>query len=131
MANTAPMGRIAPASKPSKGNTTHFDPIALHGEAINACAMATYYTRKGNHAGAARKSVQALSALRRLQAATKASANPCAKCPDNFPLPEALDVFDRRVIAGYVERRTACDMCPAEAKPCLSNLDSCGQGGAA
>ena len=68
MANTAPMGRIAPAPKPSTGNTHHLDPVALHGEAINACAMATYYTRKGNHAGAARKTVQALAALRRLAA---------------------------------------------------------------
>ena len=57
MANTAPMGRIAPAPKPSTGNTPHLDPVALHGEAINACAMATYYTRKGNHAGAARDMV--------------------------------------------------------------------------
>lgn len=69
MANTAPMGRIAPASKPSTGNTPHFDPVALHGEAINACAMATYYARKGNHAGAARKAAQALAALRRLNVA--------------------------------------------------------------
>ena len=122
MANTAPMGRIAPAFKPSMGNTPAFDPVALHGEALNACAMATYYTRKGNHAGAARKSVQALSALRRLQTATKASAKPCDKCRDNFPLPEALDVFDRMVIAGYVERRTACDLCPGAVKPCLANV---------
>ena len=111
MANTAP--------KPATGNHHSIDLVALHGEAINACAMATYYTRKGNHAGAARNSVQALSALRRLQTATKASANPCDKCPDNFPLPEAADVFDSMVIAGYVERRTACDLCPASAKPCL------------
>ena len=126
MANTAPMGRIAPASKPNTGNTPAFDLVALHGEAINACAMASYYTRKGNHAGAARKSVQALSALRRLQAATKASANPCDKCRDNFPLPEAVDVFDRMVIAGYVERRTACDLCPGAVKPCLANVTSKG-----
>ena len=68
MADTTPMGRISPASKPRTGNTPHFDPVALHGEAINACAMATYSTRKGNHAGAARKTVQALAALRRLAA---------------------------------------------------------------
>ena len=68
MANTAPMGRIAPASMPSTGNTPHLDPVVLHGEAINACAMASYYTRKGNHAGAARKAVQAVSALRKLAA---------------------------------------------------------------
>ena len=120
MANTAPMGRIAPAPKPSTGNTLHLDPVALHGEAINACAMATYYTRRGNHAGAARKAVQALGALRRLQSvAAKAPASPCTNCRDNFPLPEAADVFDSMVIAGYVERRTACDLCPASAKPCL------------
>lgn len=122
MANTAPMGRIAPASKPSTGNTPHFDPVALHGEAINACAMATYYTRKGNHAGAARKAVQALGALRRLQSvAARSPASPCTNCRDNFPLPEAADVFDKMVIAGYVERRTACDLCPADAKLCLTN----------
>ena len=123
MANTAPMGRIAPASKPSTGNTPHFDPVALHGEAINACAMATYYTRKGNHAGAARKAVQALGALRRLQSvAVKTPASPCTNCRDNFPLPVALDVFDRMVIAGYVERRSACDRCPGAVKPCLANV---------
>lgn len=48
--------------------TTHIDPVALHFEAVNACAMQSYYTRKGNHAGAARKAVQALAALRRLAA---------------------------------------------------------------
>ena len=122
MANTTPMGRIAPASKPSTGNTSHFDPVALHGEAINACAMATYYTRKGNHAGAARKSVQALTALRRLAAVrTASSAHVCTTCRDNFPLPQADGVFDAMVIAGYVERRTACDLCPTSSKPCLTN----------
>ena len=74
MANTAPMGRIAPAPKPSTGNTLHLDPVALHGEAINACAMATYYTRKGNHAGAARKAVQALAALRVLHSMERGAA---------------------------------------------------------
>lgn len=74
MANTTPMGRIAPASKPRTGNTPHFDPVALHGEAINACAMATYYTRKGNHAGAARKAVQALAALRVLHSMERGAA---------------------------------------------------------
>ena len=57
--------RATPVTLPTTGNT-HHDPIALHGEAINACAMASYYTRKGNHAGAARKAVQALAALRKL-----------------------------------------------------------------
>lgn len=63
MANT-PQGRFAPASLPTPGH----DPIQLHMDAHNACAMASYYVRKGNHAGAARKTVQALSALRRLAA---------------------------------------------------------------
>jgi len=55
--------------QPTSGTTTpSLDPIALHCEAVNACAMASYYTLKGNHAGAARKTVQALSALRRLAA---------------------------------------------------------------
>lgn len=114
MANTAP--------KPTTGNHHSIDLVALHGEAINACAMATYYTRKGNHAGAARKSVQALTALRRLAAVrTASSAHVCTTCRDNFPLPQADDVFDAMVIAGYVERRTACDLCPTSSKPCLTN----------
>ncbi len=48
--------------------TTHAYPVALHGEAINACAMARWYTTRHNHAAAACKAAQALSALRRLQA---------------------------------------------------------------
>ena len=68
MANTH-KGRTAPAfSHATTGNTHHIDPVALHFEAVNACAMQSYYTRKGNHAGAARKAVQALAALRRLAA---------------------------------------------------------------
>ena len=65
MANTS-QGRFAPASLPTPGNTPQIDLIALHVEAVNASAMATFYARKGNHAGAARKAVQALSALRQL-----------------------------------------------------------------
>lgn len=67
MANT-PQGRFAPAFQPTAGNTPQIDLIALHVEAVNASAMATFYARKGNHAGAARKAVQALSAMRRLAA---------------------------------------------------------------
>ncbi len=121
MANTIPTGRIAPAFKPTTGNPPEFDPVALHGEALNASSMAAYYTRRGNHAGAARKSVQALAALRRLQAVTaKTNTNPCTKCPDNFALPAARDYFDQVVVAGYVARRTACEKCPANIKPCLA-----------
>ena len=67
MANTS-MGRTAPASQPTTGNARHIDPIQLHVDAVNACALASYYARKGNHAGAARKAVQAVSALRKLAA---------------------------------------------------------------
>ena len=59
----------APAlSLPTTGNTHRLDPIQLHMDAHNACAMASYYVRKGNHAGAARKATQAMAALRRLAA---------------------------------------------------------------
>ena len=70
MANTlTPKGRIAPASLPTTGeHSKTFDPVALHGEAVNACAMARWYAARHNHKAAARKAVQALSALRQLAA---------------------------------------------------------------
>ena len=55
-------GRTAPAFPA-------FDPVALHFEAGNACAMARWYAARHDHAKAARKSAQALSALRRLAVA--------------------------------------------------------------
>lgn len=67
MANTS-LGRTAPASTPTMGKLHSIDPIQLHVDAVNASAMATFYARKGNHAGAARKAVQALAALRQLAA---------------------------------------------------------------
>lgn len=48
-----------------------------------------------------------------------ATTNPCTKCRDNSPLPEALDFFDRIVIADYTQRRTACTAVPDAVKPCL------------
>ena len=67
MTVSTPASRCAaPISQPTKGN--HHDPIQLHMDAHNACAMASYYVRKGNHAGAARKTAQAMAALRRLAA---------------------------------------------------------------
>lgn len=111
--------RAAPTT-PAKGTP---DPIQLHAEAHNALAMALHYLRTpaGNVPGAARKAVQALAALRGLQTASAAdAADPCRTCPDNFPLPQPLDYFDRVVVEGYVERRTACDKCPANGKPCLA-----------
>lgn len=46
-------------------------------------------------------------------------AKPCQNCRDNFPLPEAQDVFDQHVVHGYLVRRSACTACPNTAKPCL------------
>lgn len=69
MADTILKGRIAPASLPTTGKHSHtFDPVSAHGEAANALMMAKFYTQRGNHAGAARKTVQALAALRQLAA---------------------------------------------------------------
>ena len=58
--------RPAPAM-PAPGTAP--DPIILFAEAQNALAMALHYLRQptGNVPGAARKAVQALAALRRLQ----------------------------------------------------------------
>ena len=58
--------RPAPAM-PTPGTSP--DPIILFAEAQNALAMALHYLRQppGNVPGAARKAVQALAALRRLQ----------------------------------------------------------------
>ena len=63
-ATSGASGRIAPTK------STH-DPIQLHVEAHNALAMAVYYLRQpqANVPGAARKAVQALAALRRMDAA--------------------------------------------------------------
>ena len=55
-------------------------------------------------------------------------AKPCQNCRDNFPLPEAEDVFDERVVQGYVQRRRACTACPNAAKPCLVKEASKPQG---
>ena len=53
--------RAAPASPA-------FDPVATHFEAVNACAMARWYAARYEHTKAARKAVQAVSALRKLAA---------------------------------------------------------------
>lgn len=47
-------------------------------------------------------------------------AKPCQSCPDNFALPEPKDCFDQRVVDSYIERRTACNACPAAIKPCMA-----------
>ena len=58
-----------PPTPPTTGTRTP-DPIQLHAEAHNALAMALHYLRQpaSNVPGAARKAVQALAALRSLDA---------------------------------------------------------------
>jgi len=57
--------RRAAATPPTTGTP---DPIQSFGDACNALAMAAHYVRSGNTAGAQRKAIQALAALRRLDA---------------------------------------------------------------
>ncbi len=62
MANThTPQGRTTPIPATS---ATH--PQQLFADAVNAASMATWYTRRGNIAAAARKARQHLAALRLL-----------------------------------------------------------------
>jgi len=67
--------RSAAPTPPTTGTRTP-DPIQLHAEAHNALAMALHYLRQpsGNVPGAARKAVQALAALRRLDACVQGGA---------------------------------------------------------
>lgn len=113
--------RCAAPSLPATGTP---EPIQHFADAHNALAMALHYLRQpgdANVAGATRKAVQALAALRRLNvpAGDIQPASPCTGCRDNFPLPAAADVFDRMVVDGYLARRKACAKCPEGAKPCL------------
>ena len=74
MTNVIPMAsRSAAPTTPTMGTP---DPIQLHAEAHNALAMALHYLRQpsGNVPGAARKAVQALAALRRLDASVQGGA---------------------------------------------------------
>ena len=74
MTNVIPLARRRAAATPPTTGTP--DPIQLHAEAHNALAMALHYLRTpaGNVPGAARKAVQALAALRRLDASTQGGA---------------------------------------------------------
>ena len=65
----AQSSRALAPSLPTLGNP---DPIQLHAEAHNALAMAVHYLTQpcANVPGAARKAVQALAALRRLDVST-------------------------------------------------------------
>jgi hypothetical protein len=64
--------RITTAPPPAAFTGAGLDPVQLHAQAHNALAMAVHYLSQpeANVPGAARKAVQALSALRRLDAAS-------------------------------------------------------------
>ncbi|WP_027996992.1 hypothetical protein [Simplicispira psychrophila] len=62
------MTAVTTASRSAAPTTPRLDPIALHGEAINAAAMARWYTARHDYAAAFRRSAQATGALRRLAA---------------------------------------------------------------
>ena len=55
-----------PTARAAVRTPTPFDPVATHMEAVNAAAMARWYAARYEHTKAARKAVQALSALRKL-----------------------------------------------------------------
>ena len=63
--------RIATTPAAAAFASAGLDPVQLHAQAHNALAMAVHYLNQpqANVPGAARKAVQALSALRRLDAA--------------------------------------------------------------
>ena len=64
--------RIATTPAAAAYTGAGLDPVQLHAQAHNALAMAVHYLNQpqANVPGAARKAVQALSALRRLDAAS-------------------------------------------------------------
>jgi len=74
MTTVIPLASRSAAPLSPEGGTP--DPIQLHAEAHNALAMALHYMRQpqANVPGAARKAVQALAALRRLDASEHGSA---------------------------------------------------------
>ncbi|UOB06523.1 hypothetical protein [[Acidovorax] ebreus] len=66
----------SPSAAPTTPATGNPDPIQLHADAHNALAMALHYLRQpaANVPGATRKAVQALAALRRMEACGQGSA---------------------------------------------------------
>lgn len=66
----------SPCAAPALPATGTPDPIQLHADAHNALAMALHYLRQpaANVPGAARKAVQAVAALRRLNALVQGGA---------------------------------------------------------
>ena len=62
------MTAVTTASRCAAPALPHLDPIALHGEAVNAAAMARWYAARHDYAAAFRRSAQATGALRKLAA---------------------------------------------------------------
>ena len=76
----------------------------------------------GTHCDLAIEVITARSMLLKSAAELReqASASPCTNCRDNFPLPTGpMDIFDQWAVKDQMDRRTACTLCPAAAKPCL------------
>lgn len=63
--------RSAAPTTPTQGTP---DPVQAFADAHNALSVASHYIRTGNAAGATRKAVQALAALRRLNALVQGGA---------------------------------------------------------
>ena len=60
------------ASRCAAPTSPAFDPVRLHGDAINSIALAGFYARRGNHIAAARKATLAMVSLRKLAAFERA-----------------------------------------------------------
>jgi hypothetical protein len=74
MTNVIHLARHRAAATPPTTGTP--DPIQSFGDACNALSMAAYYARSGNNAGAQRKAIQGLAALRSLNAQDAGIQNP-------------------------------------------------------
>ena len=63
------------ASRRAAPTSPAFDPVRLHGDAINSIALAGFYARRGNHIAAARKATLAMVSLRKLAAFVRAGVS--------------------------------------------------------
>ena len=66
------MSTSSMASRRAAPTSPAFDPVRLHGDAINSIALAGFYARRGNHIAAARKATLAMVSLRKLAAFERA-----------------------------------------------------------
>lgn len=113
----------APGVPDAKTLTTVAAAFALKGHALRTTTRAddgrvTFTVSRWNQSRAFTHWNDVLAFLAQVEGQPAVPAA-CHGCPDNFPLPAAMDFFDRIVIADYIQRRTACDLCPPDCKPCL------------